>query len=329
MAQEIADETMRTPGIGSSTMAEEIPHPHDSMVRVVLSDLAEATSFLQRYVPEELSRTLNWSTLRLLEGSFVDEELRRSETDFLYEVERVGDDASLWLYILLEHQSSPDRWMRFRLLKYCCRIWDMNLAARPTPSELRAIVPLVFYQGERTWSYSTAFTDLFADWVRDWPWVPRFSHELIDQSGIQPSDVQGDLKAQVMQLLLLAAYHPERPWATLVIELLGTLSSLPPVGGINYIRVFLTYILQTQDREAIESFQDTLRRHTPNLGGDLMTYAQELLAEGRAKGRMEERVKMIEGMLQEGVDWPMIERIAGLNEAQFQALKEQIEATNE
>ena len=97
-------------------MAEEIPHPHDSMVHAVLSDLAEATSFLQRYLPEELSQALHWSTLRLHEGSFVDEDLHRSETDFLYQVQYLGSSTSLWLYILLEHQSSPDRWIRFRLL---------------------------------------------------------------------------------------------------------------------------------------------------------------------------------------------------------------------
>jgi hypothetical protein len=207
-------------------MAEEISHPHDSMVRAVLGDLAEARSFLQRYVPEALSETLNWSTLRLLEGSFVDDDLRRSETDFLYEVERVRDDVSLWLYILLEHQSSPDRWMRFRLLKYCCRIWDVNLSERPVPRELRPIVPLVFYQGERPWSYSTEFADLFAESVRDWPGVPRFSHGLIDQSGMRPEEVQGELKARLMQLLLMAAYHPTVTWMEQVAELLGSLFSL-------------------------------------------------------------------------------------------------------
>jgi predicted transposase/invertase (TIGR01784 family) len=325
MAQEIADETMRTPGTGSSTMAEEIPQPHDSMVRAVLGDVAEARSFLQRYVPEELSQTLNWSTLRRLEGSFVDEELRRSETDVLYEVERVEGESSLWLYVLLEHQSTPDRWMRFRLLKYCCRIWDMNLAARPAPSELRPIVPLVFYQGERSWSYSTEFADLFAESMRDWLWVPHFSHELIDQSGIQPSDVQGDLKAQIMQLLLLAAYHPERPWRTLVVELLGTLSSLPPVGGINYIRVFLRYILQTQDQKVVASFQEALRRHAPRAGDELMTYAQEL----EERGKIRAQVAIIENLLREGTEWPMIEKVTEVNEAQFQALKQQVEAMTE
>ena len=97
-------------------MADEIHHPHDLMVRAVLSDLAEATSFLQRHLPQEVSQALNWSTLKLVEGSFVDEDLRRSEADVLYGVERVSGEDSVWLYLLLEHQSTPDRWMRFRLL---------------------------------------------------------------------------------------------------------------------------------------------------------------------------------------------------------------------
>ena len=242
-------------------MAEEIHHPHDLMVRAVLSDLTEAASFLQAHLSEEVSQALNWSTLTLLEGSFVDEDLRGSEADLLYEIEHVLGEESVWLYILLEHQSTPDRWMRFRLLKYCCRIWDMSFRQQPDQRDLRAIVPLVFYQGERSWSYSSEFADLFAESVRNWPGVPRFSHGLIDQSDIEPDDVQGELKARLMQLLLLAAYHPERPWGDLVVNLLDMLSSLPPSGGINYVRVFLIYILQTQDREAIESFQDALRQH--------------------------------------------------------------------
>ena len=63
-----------------------------------------------------------------------------------------------------------------------------------------------------------------------------------------------------------------------------------------------------------------------------MTYAQELLAEGRAEGReagreagrMEERVQMVENLLGEGVSWSVIERVSGLNEMQFQALKQQV-----
>ena len=170
-------------------MAEEIHHPHDLMVRAVLSDLTEAASFLQTHLPEAVSQALNWSTLKLLEGSFVDEDLRESEADLLYEVEHVSGETVLWVYVLLEHQSTPDRWMRLRLLKYCCRIWDLSFRDFPDQRDLRAIVPLVFYQGARSWSYSSEFADLFAESVRHWPGVPRFSHGLIDQSDMRPEEV--------------------------------------------------------------------------------------------------------------------------------------------
>ena len=306
-------------------MADEIHHPHDMMVRAVLSDLAEATSFLQTHLPQEVSQALSWSTLKLLEGSFVDEHLRESEADVLYEVQHVSGEASVWVYILLEHQSTPDRWMRFRLLKYCCRIWDLSFREYPDQRELPAIVPLVFYQGERRWSYSSEFADLFAESVREWPGVPRFSHGLIDQSGLQPDEVQGELKTQLMQLVMLAAYHPALAWMEQVARLLGSLSSLAPSGGINYVRIFVLYILGTQEPETAQSFRDVLRQHAPEVGEDLMTYAQELLKEGEIRAE----VRIIENLLREGMEWPAIERITGVNETHFQALKQRLEAMNQ
>jgi predicted transposase YdaD len=300
------------------------------MVHSVLRDPTEATSFLQASLPQDVSQGLNWATLRQHDRSFVDEDLRESESDFLYEIERVLGEESVMLYVLVEHQSTPDRWIRFRLLKYCCRIWDVNLAERPTPSELRPIVPLVFYQGERTWSYSTEFADLFAESVRDWPGVPRFSHGLIDQSGMRPEEVQGELKTRLMQLLLMAAYHPTVAWMEQVAKLLGLLSSLPPSGGVNYMRIFVRYLLSTQEPEAVESFREVLREYAPAVRDDVMTtYAQELLAEGRAEGEqlgaIKTQVEVIEGFLREGVEWAVIERATGINELQFQALKQQVE----
>jgi predicted transposase YdaD len=305
-------------------MADEMHHPHDMMVRAVLSDLAAATSFLQTHLPQEVSQALSWSTLKLLEGSFVDEHLRESEADVLYEVQHVSGEASVWVYILLEHQSTPDRWMRFRLLKYCCRIWDLSFREYPDQRELPAIVPLVFYQGERRWSYSSEFADLFAESVREWPGVPRFSHGLIDQSGLQPDEVQGELKTQLMQLVMLAAYHPALAWMEQVARLLGSLSSLAPSGGINYVRIFVLYILATQEPETAQSFRDVLRQHAPEVGEDLMTYAQELLKEGEIRAE----VRIIENLLREGMEWPAIERITGVNETHFQALKQRLEAMN-
>lgn len=298
----------------------------------LLGDVAEATSFLQRHLPPEVSQALNWTTLTLREGSFVDEDLRASEADFLYEVQHISGEDPVWIYVLVEHQSTPDRWMRFRLLKYCCRIWDMSFRAHPEQRALRVIVPMVFYQGERSWSYSREFADLFAEAVREWPGVPHFSHELIDQSGMRPEEVPGTLKAQLMQVLLLAAYHPSVAWMEQVAQWLGELSSLPSRGGINYVRLFVLYILATQEPEAAQAFREVLRRQAPEVGEELMTYAQELRQEGWREGWTEgeitAEVRIIENLLHEGLAWPAIERITGVNAVQYQVLKQRVDAMN-
>jgi hypothetical protein len=131
-----------------------------------------------------------------------------------------------------------------------------------------------------------------------------------------------------MQLVMLAAYHPARTWMEQVARLLGSLSSRVGSGGIDYVRIFVLYILETQEPEAAESFREVLRRHAPAVGDDLMTYAQELLAQGEERGEIRTQVRIIEGLLQGGMEWAAIERVTGVNEAQFQALKQQVEAMN-
>jgi hypothetical protein len=111
-----------------------------------------------------------------------------------------------------------------------------------------------------------------------------------------------------------------------VARLLDALSSLPPSGGLNYMRIFVLYILATQEPEAAESFREVLRRHAPHVGDDLMTYAQELVAEGEERGEIRTQVRIIEGFLRVGATWAMIEGATGVNEAQFQVLKQQVEA---
>jgi hypothetical protein len=101
------------------------------------------------------------------------------------------------------------------------------------------------------------------------------------------------------------------------------------VASINYVRIFVLYILTTQEPEAARSFREVLRQYAPEVGDDLMTYVQELLAEGRAEGEIRAQVRIIENFLREGTERPVSERITGINEAQFQALKQQVKDLKE
>ena len=141
-----------------------IHQPHGHLFRRVFGVPQEAASFLHAQLPPALRRSLRWSTLKRNPASYVTPDLHGAASDLLFEVRYAKPGAArarLWLYLLFEHQSTPDRWMRLRLLDYCCRIWDRDRQDHKNARYLRPILPLVFYQGPTGWRHSPQFADLF------------------------------------------------------------------------------------------------------------------------------------------------------------------------
>ena len=103
---------------------------------------SEAVGLLRAYLPESLGRSLRSSTLTLDESSFIDPQLRATESDLLFALKRDSGEPA-WLYVLLEHQSSVQPWLRLRLLRYYCRIWERTRQRCRDEPELRPILPVV------------------------------------------------------------------------------------------------------------------------------------------------------------------------------------------
>src|SRR5512140_41407 len=61
-----------------------IPNPHDALVKVVFGKPEHAQGMLRAVVPAVMAEKLDWSTLTLRPGSFVDLALKEQHTDLLY-----------------------------------------------------------------------------------------------------------------------------------------------------------------------------------------------------------------------------------------------------
>lgn len=310
-------------------MADYVHHPHDGLFRAVFADIGEAQALLQSIVPRELAVRLDWKTLKLMEGSVVDEALKETHTDLLFEVVRRDLRRPMWLYVLLEHQSTPDPRMALRLLTYACRIWN---AGNPDNStELRPIFPVVVYQGSRPWSHSQEFIDQFPEADRTEWWLPRFRFHLLDQTGLGPEEVKGGLKGRITGQLLMAAFGQHRERA---LESARRSMTQLPTGPevLYYLELFVRYVAGTQDDAVTREFAEVLRAHGRDPEGFIMSFimsfAQERFEEGIEKGRAEGeqlgRMKAVEGFLENGATWDLIEKATGLNEAEFRSLKERL-----
>ena len=315
----------------------EVSKPHDHLFRTVFGEEGEleAVGLLQAYLPESISRELRWSSLKWQSVSFIDDRLRESESDLLYAIQREADGAPAWLYVLLEHQSSPDPWLRLRLLKYSIRIWERDRRQHPNDKHLRPIVPLVWYQGKRGWRIAREFSQLFGEAVRSWPGVPRYAHLLIDQTQLGPDEVRGELRGRIAQLAMMAAYRAS--WRVLR-RLVPLLAELAGVGGIEDLRQIVVYIaITTPERERWQRFEDAVRRQVPG-GDELMNKAEEMIniygakrehegrQEGRQEGELRGKVLTIEGLVGRDVPWSTIAAATGIDEETFDRLKHQLDA---
>ena len=320
-------------------MAREVTKPHDHLFRSVFGENnAEAAALLRGHLPPTVSRELVWSSVRWQSVSFIDERLRDSESDLLYAVRRKTDDAPAWLYVLLEHRSTPDRWLRLRLLKYSIRIWERDRKRHGDEEQLRPIVPLVLYQGRNRWRVACEFSEMFAAEVRGWPGVPRYAHLLIDQTQAGPDELAGELHGRIVQLAMMAAYR--RSWPLLQ-RLVPLLAELGRAGRDEDLEQIVVYVATTtRDPERWGRFAEAVSRQVPG-GAELMNkkvldmlqiYAevveQEVRQKGRREGVLTTQVRTIEGLLGREVPWSTIEGATGIDQTTFRRLKQQLAATD-
>jgi len=139
-----------------------IPNPHDALVKVVFGKPEHAKGMLRAVVPAAVAEELDWSTLTLRPGSFVDLALKEQHTDLLYSATWRGG-GELLVYFLFEHLSAPpkkDTLLAFRLLRYQVRIWEDWHARHQDAKSLPMIIPIVMYHGVTPWSEPRLFDAL-------------------------------------------------------------------------------------------------------------------------------------------------------------------------
>ena len=153
----------------------------DRSTRWLLEDRENVRGLLE-IVAEHLVAHLDFSQLTHINRSFIPDNLREQESDIVYSVPFRSESKTeeLLIYILIEHQSTVDVTMGFRVLFYMTQIWDFQRREWESNNipksqwRFRPIIPIVFYTGDQTWQ-----TPLTISTVMDLPdvlseFVPKF-----------------------------------------------------------------------------------------------------------------------------------------------------------
>ncbi|EIH3128018.1 Rpn family recombination-promoting nuclease/putative transposase [Salmonella enterica] len=262
---------------------------HDGLFKFFLREPDTARDFLAVHLPADIRAQVRLDTLKLEPGSFVDQTLRELHSDVLYSVETAEGHAG-YIYCLLEHQSTADRMMAWRMMRYSMAVMDAHL--KKGNDTLPVVVPLLFYQGTvRPYPYSTDWMDCFdvpalAREVYSRPWP------LVDVSVMEDSDLQSHRR---MALLELVQRDIRRRDAA---SLLRDVVQLIRLAGNTreQVEAVLCYIIYNgMTNESITPFLYELAGEIPEYKELIMgTIAQQLKEEGIQQGIQQERQASLE-----------------------------------
>jgi predicted transposase/invertase (TIGR01784 family) len=272
-----------------------VASPHDALFKYVFSQPEHAASELRSVLPAEVAGRLDWNSLELQPASFVDERLSGRQADLLFTVR--CEERPAYVYVLLEHQSTCDPLMAFRLLRYLVRIWDAFLVAHPDATCLPAIVPIVVHHSNTGWTRATDFCsilDVDAETLTSLAaYLPQFRFVLDDVSSVDDQALRGrSLTAVAAAGLMLLSRARSAP------DLLETLRGWSDVlanvarahNGLEALSAFLEYAFRVGEVEP-EQLRQLAHELGPVAEEAYMTAAQKLTQESYARGCKEGEAK--------------------------------------
>ena len=261
-----------------------ISHPHDKLFKDTFSRKNAAIAYLQAYLPEKIKTLIDFNSLQVYPGEYIDEALKGSSSDLVYQVSLAGQPA--YLYFLFEHQSSPQSMMAFRLLKYLVRLWDALLKEQPDTKTLPPVIPMLLYQNKAMWSASLEFIDLIKP-VDDnlKPYIPNFQYALVDLSSEQDSAMLADVHGQLTLLLMKAVaegtiFNTLQRQGDLINQLLKQNNAL------DVLETLFRYALNADDSIGIHDLQQLVQHVVEKTEGEktMATIADRLIQQGLERG---------------------------------------------
>lgn len=136
---------------------------HDHSYKQLFSHPELIRDLLTGFVREEWVKQLDVSTLERVNGSFVSDDLRERESDIIWRVKL--KESWVYIYLLVEFQSTVDRYMAVRMLTYICLLYqDLQKNGKlAKDGKLPPVLPLVLYNGRKKWRAATGISDLIYD----------------------------------------------------------------------------------------------------------------------------------------------------------------------
>ena len=275
--------------------------PHDAVFKQFLYHPDTARDFLDIYLPSTLRELCDLQTLKLESGSFIEDSLRASYSDVLWSLKTNEGDG--YIYVVIEHQSSPDAHMAFRLMRYAMAAMQRHLDAGH--KTLPLVIPMLFYHGALSpYPFSLCWLDEFDD-----PALARQLYSatfpLVDITVIPDDEIMQHRRIALLELM--QKHIRKRDLMGLVEQLVSLLAT--GYANDSQLKTLFNYMMQFGNTPHVDKFIREVAHRVPQQKERLMTIAEVLQQEAK----QQEALRIAQMMLANGINHEIILKITGLS----------------
>jgi predicted transposase/invertase (TIGR01784 family) len=296
-------------------------NPHDKALFHALKNHKVARDAMRAFLPSELLLQSNLDQIRMYKTKLVSPEYKEFEADIIYEIE-MNSGKGLFLFHC-ELQSTVAKDMPLRVWQYLLLVL-MEYTENHPKLPLPLVYPIIIYTGEKLYSATTNFFELFATQKDLAKQFLLQDIRLIDVCRMADEDIQ---KHRLFGLTEFAfKYKATQNFRKFLEVLMPWLHEVECELGSQYAKIVLKYVVNEFSSGNYEQFTEVAQTYlSKELGEDAMTIAQQLREEGRLEGRLEgELIKereIAKRMLESGSDSTFVVKVTGLSLEQIKELQ--------
>ena len=298
---------------------------HDKLFKIILSNKQEAVGFIKKVLNSK--KDINIENIELYNKEYITEKFEKRETDLTYKI------AEKNLYIIIEHQSTIDRTMPYRIQRYKMLLMNEIINKKEMKKvgyEFPRVIAIVLYTGRRKWK-----VEKLEDLQRPLEWYKEIDKEfeLVDVNKYTEEELMKD------ELVITKAMLIEKQKdASKVRDILNKINQIVKNNPekIKLLLEILKYILLNSKSEEIRKEADKIIKE--HKGGEetvlnMVTVYNKALdeqreagikegkKEGQKTGDRQRQIKTAKRLLKEKMKPEFISKITDLSIEEIEKLK--------
>jgi len=277
--------------------------------KFIVSNKEVAIAFLKSFLPESIVKLIDFDSLAYEQESYIDKDLKESFSDVIFKLRlKIEQDLYVFISILIEHKSYPDKFTPVQVLKYLASGYEKQLKR---DKKLTLILPFIYYHGKENWKYKK-LNELIENLPEELHrFVPVHDTVFIDLNKMSDKQLQGLNNMFLASALMMQKYsYDHQILLVKFIEIIKSTQDKEFIEGNLFMELLVIMFKVSQVDEKL--LLKSLKELPSKTKSKIMTLYQRI----EQKGEYKTKIQVILNGHKAGVSIKILATLTNLSEAE-------------